>query len=326
VTTSGARRPIVWIGHRVLDCRNHPSPNEVMPVRISAHAFGPNRPARDLYVSPGHAICVDLIGEVLIPAAALVNGTTIQQIEMDSVTYWHVELDSHDIILAENLPAESYLDMENRTFFKENGVVAFNTIPPDASSLTHADFCRPFHMDGTLVEAARTQLSARAKAIGWTLDADGILAGLHLVCDGIRVEPVRRGLTVRFAVPAQAQDVWLVSATSRPCEIGDSGDSRDLGVCVSGLTIDDGFDAHAIDLADPLLCIGFHPLEENVRLWTAGRARLPAALWAQHHEAASGGFFLRVDLASGGLPRWVAPSVAPAAIKAPHLELVARRA
>ena len=45
---------------------------------------------------------------------ALVNGTTITQVEVDEVTYWHVELDSHDVILAEGPPAESYLEMGNR--------------------------------------------------------------------------------------------------------------------------------------------------------------------------------------------------------------------
>ena len=78
VTASGVHRPIRWLGHRTVDCR-HPQPQEAMPVRISAHAFEKNRPSRDLLVSPGHSICIDLLGEVLIPAAALVNGTTISR-------------------------------------------------------------------------------------------------------------------------------------------------------------------------------------------------------------------------------------------------------
>ncbi len=123
VTASGQHRPIRWLGSRLTHCRNHPRPHEARPVRVSAHAFGENRPARDLRVSPGHAICLDLLGEVLISASALVNGTTIIQEDVDSVTYWHVELDSHDLLLAENMPAESYLDMGNRAFFAEGNVV-----------------------------------------------------------------------------------------------------------------------------------------------------------------------------------------------------------
>ena len=75
-------------------------------------------------VSPGHSICVDVIGEVLIPALHLVNGCTIIQTDITKVVYWHIELDEHDIILAEGLPTESYLDMGNRDFFAENQIVA----------------------------------------------------------------------------------------------------------------------------------------------------------------------------------------------------------
>ena len=90
-------------------------------MRIAAHAFAENRPARDLVVSPGHSIAVDLLGEVLIPASSLINGTTIRQESAERVTYWHVELESHDLLVTENLPTESYLDMGNRGFFPRPG-------------------------------------------------------------------------------------------------------------------------------------------------------------------------------------------------------------
>ena len=161
ITTSGVPRPIRWLGHRTIDCRNHPKPRAVLPIRIAAHAFSPNHPRRDLFVSPAHSICVDLLGETLIPAGALVNGSTIVQVDVDSVTYWHVELDSHDVILAEDLTCESYLEMGNRTFFAGGGVVALNA-SLDARSPTHADFCRPFIDGGPLLEAVRVRLQERA--------------------------------------------------------------------------------------------------------------------------------------------------------------------
>ncbi len=318
VTAAGAHRPIRWIGHRTIECRDHPRSREALPVRIAAHAFGENRPARDLCVSPGHSICVDVLGEVLIPASALLNGATIQQIEVDEVTYWHVELDSHDIILAENLANESYLDMGNRSFFGEAGVVALNALPDaslDTSALTHADFCRPFHTDGSIVDVVRSHLRARALSLGWVLDESDAFAGLHLLVDGTRVDPVTRGLAARFSVPATAREVWLVSTTSRPCDVTASRDDRDLGAYVVGLAIDDGFaQPRRIDLDDPLLCVGFHNLENSACRWTAGRARLPAPLWTEH-ESAAADFFLRVELAGPALPRWVTATDAASLVR-----------
>jgi serralysin len=304
VTASGAHRPIRWIGHRTMDCRNHSRPQDALPVRIAAHALGTNKPSRDLWVSPGHAICVDILGEVLITAGALVNGATIQQVAVESVTYWHVELDSHDILLAENLPAESYLPMGNRAFFVENDVVAFDVSPDADLDRTHADFCRPYYFEGALVEAARGQLRARALALGWTM-GHAPLADLHLIVDGEPIVPAARGLQARFLVPAGARDVWLVSAASRPCDLGGVSDARDLGVCVAGLAIDDGFGGNrTIALDDPRLGVGFHHAEDGGWRWTNGRAQLPAALWEDGAES----FFLRVDLASPALPHWVAPA------------------
>ena len=100
---SGSAQPITWIGHRTVDCTHHPKPHQVHPVRVSAHAFGPNRPSRDLYLSPDHAL---FINDVLIPVKHLINGITIVQTSVDTITYYHVELPAHDVLLAENLPAE----------------------------------------------------------------------------------------------------------------------------------------------------------------------------------------------------------------------------
>ena len=165
VTAAGAHRSIRWLGHRTIDCRRHPDPSAVWPVSIAAHAFGPGRPARDLVLSPGHSICVDLAGEMLVPAAALVNGSSIARLAVAEITYWHVELDTHDILLAENLPAESYLEMGNRAFFAEAEIVALDA-GPDAPARSHADFCRPYRADGALVDAMRARLGTLAEALG----------------------------------------------------------------------------------------------------------------------------------------------------------------
>ena len=101
-----------------------------------------------------------------MPAGALVNGTTITQLAVDSVTYWHVELETHDILLAENLACESYIERGNRAFFAEADVVALAAGPDATAPRTHADVCRPWHADGPIVDALRTSLRLRADAPG----------------------------------------------------------------------------------------------------------------------------------------------------------------
>jgi hypothetical protein len=60
-----------------------------------------------------------LIEGVLIQAGALVNGITIAR-ETDVpeiITYWHVECDGHELILAEGVPAETFVDNIDRLGF-----------------------------------------------------------------------------------------------------------------------------------------------------------------------------------------------------------------
>src|ERR1019366_700567 len=107
VTADGAFEPIVWIGQRAVNCERHPRPETVWPVRVQAGAFGANVPVRDLYLSPDHAVFVN---DVLVPVKLLINGTSIAQVKQNRVTYYHVELPRHAVILAEGLTVESYLD------------------------------------------------------------------------------------------------------------------------------------------------------------------------------------------------------------------------
>jgi collagen type I/II/III/V/XI/XXIV/XXVII alpha len=118
VTADGSPEPIVWLGSRAVNCRSHPNPEAVWPVRVTAGAFGPGLPARDLWLSPDHAVFVN---GVLVPVRLLVNGTSITQVKLDGVTYYHVELPRHAIIFAEGLPAESYLDLGDRADFSRQG-------------------------------------------------------------------------------------------------------------------------------------------------------------------------------------------------------------
>lgn len=156
-------QPIIWLGQRTVDCARHPEPHKVWPVRVAAHAFGPNRPERDVYLSPDHALYID---NVLIPVKHLINGNSIAQVQRDIVTYHHVELPRHAVLLAEGLPAESYLDTGDRTSFA-NSSAPIALYPDFASRVWEAKGCAPVVVTGPAVEAARRRIDSLAGSTAW---------------------------------------------------------------------------------------------------------------------------------------------------------------
>jgi collagen type I alpha len=156
----GGLAPIVWIGRRKFDCTRHPDPRAVWPVRIQAGAFGPGLPERDLLVSPQHAIHDE---GVLIPARFLVNGATVTQEKLASVEYFHVELARHDLLLAEGLACESYLDTGDRASFENAGGAM--VLHPDFARWTwDARACAELKVTGPELDAVRAKLAMRAEA------------------------------------------------------------------------------------------------------------------------------------------------------------------
>jgi collagen type I alpha len=147
----GGVAAIAWIGRRTVDCRSHPKPATVWPVRVRAGAFGVNVPQRDLYLSPDHAVYVN---EVLVPVRHLINGTSIAQVATDSVTYYHVELPTHDVVLAEGLAAESYLETGERANFSNGGGVV-RQFPDFAARAWEALGCAKLIVTGPELEASR---------------------------------------------------------------------------------------------------------------------------------------------------------------------------
>lgn len=85
-------------------------------------------PHRDLLVSPDHAIYLT-DPDVLVPARVPVKGVSIaRDSSFRDVTYFHVELERLDILLAEALTAESRLDTGDRAIF-DNAGAALPTHP-----------------------------------------------------------------------------------------------------------------------------------------------------------------------------------------------------
>ena len=118
-TANGGSSAVVWLGHRHVDCNRQLDKEEAYPIRVSKDAFGPGLPKRDLWLSPKHAVFVN---GALVPIQCLINGTTITQDIKPRVSYYHIELTEHNVIFAEGMPAESFLDTapntgESRDFF-----------------------------------------------------------------------------------------------------------------------------------------------------------------------------------------------------------------
>ena len=115
LTADGRAAAVRWIGVQTI-VSVFADPLRSFPVRIAAGALGPGLPRRDLRLSPDHALFLD---GVLVQAGALVNGTTIlrEQEMPDRFTWFHVELDDHALILAEGVPAETFVDNVTRRRF-----------------------------------------------------------------------------------------------------------------------------------------------------------------------------------------------------------------
>jgi hypothetical protein len=116
MTADGGTSRVNWIGIQQVDVRKS-TPAKVNPVCIMQGAIAPGVPSRDLFVSPDHAVEID---GILYNGHALVNGTSIYQMAqmpLDGFTYYHIDTGTHELILAEDCPSETYLDAVGRDGF-----------------------------------------------------------------------------------------------------------------------------------------------------------------------------------------------------------------
>ncbi len=266
-TASGAIRRIAWIGTgKALATRGRRT--AATPVIIRKGALGPNVPHRDLRVTKGHAFYLD---GVLIPIEFLINHRSIAWDDRaQEVFVFHVELDTHDVLLANGAPAESYRDDGNRWLF-QNASTGWH-LPPKPP-------CAQVLTGGPIVDAVWRRLLARAEprpGLPLTDEPD-----LHLRADGVRTDAVRReGDAVVFVLRSVPSSLRLVSRAAAPQELGLARDPRVLGVAVRAIETRQGRHLRVLRAADPLLSNGFHRYEsaEDLR-WTDGDASIPAALF-----------------------------------------------
>jgi hypothetical protein len=263
--------------------------NAATPVIVRKNALANNVPHSDLRMTKAHSLSIE---GVLIPVEYLVNHRTILWDDhAQEVTIYHVELETHDVLLANGAPAESYRDDGNRWLFR-NANSGWG-LPPQEP-------CAPVLTGGPVVDATWRRLLERAGprlGVPTTDDPD-----LHLLVDGRRVDAASsRGVLRIFRLAAGPTTVRIVSRSGVPQELGVARDPRCLGVGLRQITVTQGKRVRAIEAEDERLIAGFHAFEADIGLrWTDGDATMPADL----HAGFAGP--VEVVLHIGGTTRYVA--------------------
>ena len=117
VTKDNGAEEVLWVGNRnVSGARLYAMP-DMRPVRIRENALGAGRPGGDLIVSPDHKMLIEgeaaraLWGEteVLVAARDLIDGNSVtRDMAAKSVTYIHLMLPDHHVLVANGVETESF--------------------------------------------------------------------------------------------------------------------------------------------------------------------------------------------------------------------------
>ena len=224
ITHSGEAKPIKWIGvGKMLATRGQRG--AATPVIVRKGALGLNVPTQDLRVTKGHALYID---GVLIPVEELINQRSILWDDRaQEVEFYHIELDTHDVLIANGTPAESYRGDGNRWLF-QNANSGWN-VPPQEP-------CAPLLTSGPVVDAIWRRLLERTglcHALAITRDPD-----LHLLVDGKRVDAIERhDDRYVFRLAAKPRAIRVRSRSAVPQELGVARDPRRLGVALRRIVL-----------------------------------------------------------------------------------------
>ncbi|MBF0858408.1 Hint domain-containing protein [Gluconobacter sp. LMG 31484] len=290
-----AFRPIIWTGHRDTSVSTSEYNEEAgYPVCIRANAFGNHEPARNLFVTPEHCLYID---GGFIPARMLVNGTSIfYDRSITHYRYHHFETDRHSIVLAENLPSESYLDTGNRQSFTTGVSPLF--VPEKSWN----DAVAPLKVAQDQVQPVYERLCERAERLGMgrpVIQATTTDPGLEVfTLSGQRLRCMRHtGDQFLFELPPGIETVTIRSRTSRPCDVVGPfcDDRRTLGVLIGHVKLWDSRESRGIDTHLNADLPGWHPQEHPSLRWTKGSATLPLG-----YREPTGSGVLCLQIVNGG--------------------------
>ncbi len=169
-------------------------------------------------------------------------------------------------MLAEHLPAESYLDTGNRSAFA--GAPRRAPLTPSAAlRVWRARAAAPLCAGGPRLAAIHARLLARAGALGHALTGAPAIRVLAETGAAAPLDPFR------FRLPEGARSIRLCSRSFVPAHLGGAGhDPRRLGIAVAGLRLDGA----PLGLDDARLGGGWHAPEPGLR-WTDGAAAIAVA-------------------------------------------------
>lgn len=156
-TADGAALSVRWIGRRSYRDWQAIGNADVQPICFKAGSLADRVPARDLYVSPEHALFLD---GMLVPAGRLVNGVSVLKMEgMEEIDYFHIELERHAVIFAEGAATESFADDGSRDTF--NNARDYRALYPDEPRRRFVQYCAPRLEDGYQLDVLRRTLATR---------------------------------------------------------------------------------------------------------------------------------------------------------------------
>ena len=145
VKTKAGFSEVRWIGKRTIEMEFLRANPKLFPVRIKAGALGSGMPKQDLLVSRQHRMMVysNVARRMFGDAEALVSAIRLTDLPgiyvdeyVESVEYFHLLFDQHEIIYAEGAPSESlYLGAETIKTMSQEALEEILTIFPELANI-----------------------------------------------------------------------------------------------------------------------------------------------------------------------------------------------